>query len=269
MDRGTCSTNATMVQSYCDPQVVVSATADALPLRVVRGSPGRRPTWIRGEARVARGWVIIDEATAAEYVPAYDPERLGEFVVIDSPRDAARFAKRFGLLREGPRSELREPLSLWMDEVALARGALQVQIDLMAARQGTAGDAERFRERWRALLPDPASSVDDADLIADAKATVMAAVNRGLAGAALEISADSEPSRGYSVTPQFPDLLAWIYSDLALVLVEELPLARCLECGGPFVVHDGRQKYCSERHAGRARHRRFTDRRRHTATLHV
>ena len=178
----------------------------------MQGSPGRRPTWIRGDARVVRGWAILDASSATEYVPTYDPDRLGEFVVIDSPRDVTRFASRFGLLREGPGSELREPVSLWWDEVALARGALEVQIDLMAVRGGAVGDAARFRENWSALLPDLESSVDDADLIADAKATVIAAVNRGLAGAALEISADNEPSRGYSVSPQFPDLLACIYS---------------------------------------------------------
>jgi hypothetical protein len=216
-----------------------------------------------------RGWAILDASSATEYVPTYDPDRLGEFVVIDSPRDVTRFASRFGLLREGPGSELREPVSLWWDEVALARGALEVQIDLMAVRGGAVGDAARFRENWLALLPDLESSVDDADLIADAKATVIAAVNRGLAGAALEISADNEPSRGYTVSPQFPDLLACIYSDLALVLVEELPLARCLECGGPFVVHDGRQRYCSERHGGRARYRRFNERRRRIDSIHA
>jgi hypothetical protein len=267
MDRRVFPANATMVQCFFDWQAVVAAVGSALALEPVQGAPGRRPTWIRGDARVVRGWVIIDGSTATEYTPTYEAERLGEFVVIDSPRDVARYATRFGLLREGPQSELREPLSLWLDEVALARGTLQVQIDLMAARGGTVGDVARFRENWLALLPDPGSPVDDADLIADAKATVIAAVNRGLAGAALQISAESEPSRGYSVNPQFPDLLACIYSDLALVLVEELPLSRCLECSGPFVVHDGRQRYCSERHAGRARYRRFNDRRRRTGSV--
>ena len=241
----------------------------ALALSVVRGSPGRRPTWIRGEARVNRGWVILDESSATGYTPIYDPDRLGEFVVINSPRDVARYASRFGLLREGPLSELREPLSLWWDEVELARGALEVQIDLVAARGGAERDIERFRRNWLALLPDPSSLIGDAELIADAKATVSAAVNRGLAGAALQISASNDPSDGYSLSPQFPDLLAYIYSDLANILVDELPLALCLECGGPYVVHDGRQRYCSERHAGRARHRRFNDRHRRSRSIHA
>jgi hypothetical protein len=231
----------------------------------MRGSPGRRPTWIRGEARVNRGWVILDESSAAEYTPDDDPDRLGEFVVIDSRRDVARYASRFGLLRAGRAADLREPLSLWRYEVGLARGALDVQRDLIAARGGSASDMARFRKNWLALLPNPNSSVRDADLIADAKATVTAAVNRGLAGAALEISASDDVSRGYSLSPQLPDLLAYIYSDLANVLVQELPLSHCLECGGPYVVHDGRQRYCSERHAGRARHRRFKNRRRRAA----
>ena len=125
----------------------------------MRGEAGAGPTWVRGEARVHRGWVLLDETTVEPYAPLREPDLLREFVAIGSSRDVLRFAARFGLLRDGLGSDLREPISQW----------------------------------W-----------------------------------------------------------------------EEIGRARCLECGGTFVVHDRRQRYCSERHASRARYRRFTDRNRLT-----
>ena len=230
----------------------------------VRGEAGAGPTWVRGEARVHRGWVLLDETTVEPYAPLREPDLLREFVAIGSSRDVLHFAARFGLLRDGPGSDLREPISQWWEEIGLARGALEVQLDLTAARRGNARDIARLRDSWQASLPGSPAPVSDAELFAEARATVVAAVNRGLAGAQLEISMEPEPLRGYSLSPKLPDLLAFIYFALANVLVEESPLARCLECGGTFVVHDRRQRYCSERHASRARYRRFTDRNRLT-----
>ena len=217
-------------------------------------------TWVRGAARVRGGWVGIDKATTSSYAPLDEPELLGEFVSIGSARDVARYASRFGLLRCGYEPVLREPLSDWWDEIALVSGALKVQLDVVAAQSGDERDVARFRERWQATLPvGMSASGSDAELIAEARASVLAAVNRGLGVAQLEISI--KPARGYVLSPRIPNLIGFIYSHLAKVLIEEPPLARCLECDAPFVVHDRRQRYCSERHASRARYRRFRDKR--------
>jgi hypothetical protein len=219
---------------------------------------GTGSTWVRGAATVRRGWVVLDERTTSTYSPLDEPDLLREFVAIRSSRDIARYASRFGLLRGARALGPREPLADWWDEIGLVSGALKIQLDAMAAMTDDEGDVARFREDWQATLPAgvpaPAS---DAELIVEARAAVLAAVNRGLAGAQLEIS--MEPSQGYALSPRISDLIGFIYFGLAKVLIEEPPLARCLECGAPFAVHDKRQRYCSERHANRARYRRFRD----------
>ena len=87
---------------------------------------------------------------------------------------------------------------------------------------------------------------------------VIAAVNRGLAGSELHVFLNRASRVIFS--PHARDLLGFIYFALAEVVVDEPPLARCVECGVPFIVHDRRQRYCSARHASRARYRRFRSR---------
>ena len=216
-------------------------------------------TWVRGPARVRGGWVTLDEATVSEYSPLDEPDLLREFLAIGTARDIGRFASRFGLLRSSHGSGFREPLSDWWDEIGLVSGALKVQLDVVAAMTGDQDEVVKFRESWQATRPDAPAPGSDAEVIAEARATVLAAVNRRLGGAQLGLSIDA--SEGYVLSPWIPDLIGVIYFDLAKVLIEERPLARCLECGAPFVVHDRRQRYCSERHASRARYRRFNEQR--------
>jgi hypothetical protein len=137
----------------------------------------------------------------------------------------------------------------------LVRGVLSVQLDVLAAVSSGGGEMARFRDAWAATLPDGADAGSDDDVVAEARATVLAAVNTGLAGAELEVSLDLRPRT--ILSPHFPDLLGFVYFALAKVLIEEPPLSRCLECGVPFIVRDRRQRFCSERHANRARYRRF------------
>jgi hypothetical protein len=209
-------------------------------------------------SRVDRGWVVLDGATVTRYSPIDEPHLLSEFIAIESSRDVSRYASRFGLLRRVGERGLREPLSEWWDEIGLVRGALCVQLDLLAAVRGSERDMAHLRQAWEATVSPPRRSLSDSEIVADARETVIAAVNRGLAGSELHVFLNRASRVIFS--PHARDLLGFIYFALAEVVVDEPPLARCVECGVPFIVHDRRQRYCSARHASRARYRRFRSR---------
>ena len=215
--------------------------------------------WVRGVARVRGGWVTLDEATTTRYSPPDEPDLLREFLAIGTARDVGRFASRFGLLRAPDETGLREPLSDWWDEIGLVSGALKVQLDVVAALRGDKDDVVKFRESWQATKPDARGAGSDTELIAEARATVLAAVNRRLGGAQLEISIDS--SHGYVLSPRIPDLVGFIYFELAKVLIEDAHWRYVSSAARRSSCTIRRQRYCSERHASRARYRRFQEQR--------
>jgi hypothetical protein len=80
---------------------------------------------------------------------------------------------------------------------------------------------------------------------------------------------ESSPTEGsppgdfaLSVLPR--DLLARTYAELAMQMTEGIPVATCPVDGSVFAVRDPRQIYCTTQCAGRARYRRFAEKRKKT-----
>ena len=75
---------------------------------------------------------------------------------------------------------------------------------------------------------------------------------------ACEYDPDSQPGVFvYDVHP--PNLLGWVYHQVAQMLVDRRPMATCPECGRVFTPHDGRQRYCQPKCASRARFLTFKE----------
>jgi len=58
------------------------------------------------------------------------------------------------------------------------------------------------------------------------------------------------------------DLEHAAWHELMTIIVQSIPLRRCVECGRFFPVTDQRKRFCSTQCAGRVRYRRYADRKR-------
>jgi len=224
--------------------------------------PSASLTWIRGHASLDGMEVRLQPQATSLYAPLGEPGLLWDFLAIVDQDDVVAFASRYGLLRAGPGSELHEPLSSWWDDIAVVRGALTLHLDVATAQDGGDDDRAAFRSRWHDSLPDAAAPLSDDELFAEAQGAVTWALNRGLVDAEIGVEAMPQGGAGrrYVFNPRPPSLLGLIYYRAALTLVDDVPLACCLECGTLYPVRDRRQRYCSEQHASRARYLRHRER---------
>jgi hypothetical protein len=78
----------------------------------------------------------------------------------------------------------------------------------------------------------------------------------------LGIDEHEMPPGNYALTVRCDNLLARAYVQLALEVTRGVPAEICPEDGRVFAVRDPRQRYCSPQCAGRARSRRFAQKKR-------
>lgn len=212
--------------------------------------------WLRGDVRVDRDELVLDEETLTLYRPARETDLVWEFAAIETDDDALAFASRYGLLRRTPPQVLREPLFSWHAEVGLVRGTLGLYADLVAGLGGADGMAE-LRLRWAETSSEDAAPPGDEAILREIRSAILASLNRGLEGTQVEMSVDDGEFR---LQPVSPTLFGLIHYRLAGVVGGEVPVRRCLECDRLFAPRDGRQRFCTERHASRARLRRHRSR---------
>ena len=73
------------------------------------------------------------------------------------------------------------------------------------------------------------------------------------------------PPGNYVLTIICEDLLARAYVQIAMEVTRGIPVEICPVDGRVFAVRDPRQRYCSPQCAGRARYRRFAEKKRSEA----
>lgn len=237
---------------------------------------GFPPTWRRGPARLDGDWIVLDVARAEEYEPHETPDILLDFLRIEQPSDALDFVRGYGLLVHGPEDkEHREQFSEWL-ELREHIMAIMTMIKLLA--RALTGEQEAITALWSEWEPQfratyDGRAVSDEDLLGRATVMIAANVSLGMGDATQRLAAaidykkeiDSDEPMGP------PGVFAWItipstvrgyiYYRLGSLLVSKAPLAECLECGHDFVVEDKRQQYCTPTCAGRARYRRWAQKR--------
>jgi hypothetical protein len=234
-----------------------------------------RPAWTRGPARLNADWVILDTTKAENYSTA-GLDLLFELASIGGPADIVPFVRRFGLLWHSANYETdcREKVADWQREAS----HLRYQLTLWRLLQRSiAGDVNANQVLWDyqshfqiRYTQDvyPRAPLSDDELHVTVSQLLAWHVDKGLEDMRIHIAAGAivnvgghlgEPGR-FLFIPGPPNLLGFAYHQLALLLVDRMPLDTCRECGRFYHVTDRRQQYCSPTCAGRARHRRWTAR---------
>jgi hypothetical protein len=215
-------------------------------------------TWTRCPVSVDGGLLVFDPEAGKPYVAAAEPSVLWELVGIVEPEDVLRVARRLGPLR--PLADnANESVEAWMLETGLLHGTLHLQADISPARLADPGGLAALRARWEDAMPNATAPRSDRALLFETQGAIVEALNRGLVDTTIRV----DQTGGELHVVHVPSsLLGLAYLQLARLIAAEDMVRRCLECGRVFPVHDRRQRYCSDRHAGRARLRRFREARR-------
>lgn len=233
--------------------------------------------WVRGRARFEDGAIVLDQATLRDY-PIFEEgadEAPWKLAAIKDPQDAVDFVRRFGLLRSGRGTDLREPWSDWESTVRDVQLILAMAQDL---RTSGWGDIEAIT-RIRALSTTPefaalwkAAAKNDEERRMQLGAWVAGRVSLGLADTPFRLRSQAEIAGGnagapdiFVYSPHPPDLLGAVYWKLAQLLTSGRPMRRCEGCGVMFLVRDERQRFHDKQCAQRARYRRAAEKRRQGA----
>lgn len=215
-------------------------------------------TWRRGPVRLDGDALRFDTAALEPYAAGEETRLLWALADVRDDAQALAFARRFGPLR-APGPGGREALADWHLEVGLLHGALHLQADISPTRLADPGGAAALRARWQDAMPDARVPRSDRALVFEAAGAVVEALDRGLAETTVRV----DPTGGTMRVVLVPrSLIGLAYLQLARLVTADDRVRRCLECGRVFPVQDRRQRFCSERHASRARLRRFREARR-------
>jgi hypothetical protein len=215
-------------------------------------------TWVRGPVQAVDDTLVFDPEGMKPYVAADEDRLLWSLIDVVDDEQALRFARRYGPLR-GLRGDGRESLEEWQLEAGLLHGTLHLQADISPARLADPGGIAALRARWEDAMPGVPAPRSDRALLFETTGAIVEALNRGLTATTVRV----DPTGGEMHVVHVPNsLLGLAYLQLARLIAAEDMVRRCLECGRVFPVHDRRQRYCSERHASRARLRRFREGRR-------
>lgn len=215
-------------------------------------------TWSRGPVSLDGDALVYDVGAARAYVAAADDQVLWDIVRIEEADDALRIARKYGSLRPLG-SDRREAIDEWMLESAVLYGTIHLQADLSPARLSDPGGLAALRARWGETTADGSAPKNDRLLLFETTSAIVEALNRGLAETQVRVVANDGDLR---IVHAPTSLLGLAYLQLARLVAADDMIRRCLECGRVFPVQDRRQRYCSERHASRARLRRFRQGRR-------
>jgi len=233
--------------------------------------------WLRGYTRVEGEWIVLDPSRAEQYRPLSEKGYLYDLAAVRRPTDAVAFGRKYGLLWHGPNAtEYREKFADWEDVTIRLNYCLQLYLTLRRATDGDQEALSDLRKRFLpGLLPLFSEPIETADDLLGAGAQVLAwQVNEGLDSAQEMISPlfveyhegdlsgpllRSRFSGTFGFTVQTPNLVALAYHELAMAITNRAPMSKCPVCGRFFVVKDARQEYCTPTCAGRARYRRWAD----------
>ena len=245
--------------------------------------------WLRGSARVEGDWIVLDRTSAQSYFldEVAEEPLVTELAAIRTPREAADFASRYGLLRIGARDsgELRERWSAWE---GAARRLSDILAVYRALTNALAGEQEATETLWQDLLPrilsqpvgravareggevvivsaGPQNPETDANLFRLAGNWLIVTINNGLEESRelqTTMNLGQKAPGEFVIAPSPPTLLALAYYQAMLHLVRRDPLERCQECQRFFIVTDRRQRHCATACATRARQRRWAQRKR-------
>jgi hypothetical protein len=247
------------------------------------------PKWLRGPARIEDGVVVLDRERAKEYWPLDVPDLAFDLAAVTNQADILRIVRRYGLLRHGPEaSQLRETVGSFLNEASRLALVLDLYGLLRRAAEGNKTATEALRARMegvagvrrmivdirpstgRSLHPPTTTSA----MLEQANLAITFFLNVGLEDVRERVTpastwyvVDSEdaneppPSPAeFFLTPMPPDLLGHAYHQLALMVATRAPVRTCDECGRVFTIRDRRQRFCTTTCAGRARYRRFVNR---------
>jgi hypothetical protein len=240
--------------------------------------------WYRGRAAFEAGRIALDLTTLQTYSPTEHRGTVWEFAAIRRPQDAVDFARRHGLLRRPPPDavELSEPWEEWERESLHVHSILVTVTQLRAAEHGDAEAMDYLREiaatpAWREMWlsrgaerearKDEERRAQFGVWIAEQVSDGLRDVPHGIASAFEFLVNNGKPGSpgSFLYAPSPPDLMGWIYDELAQVLIEGRPARRCEGCGVMFLVTDERQRYHDKRCAQRARYHRAAEKRRQQA----
>lgn len=240
--------------------------------RAGRARTDRPPRLLGGEASVERAdgetWIALRAERAYEREIEPGSDLVFALEAVASPRDAARFVERYGLLRSGPdalpgAAEIRESFSEWQFEIARIRMiATYVLLTHRALdrRHVAIADPEavsRLRE-YADLGGVEHRDLDDLDVLRVVSHAVQKAVNDRLGESRWAIATSALPDGrpnvfSFVAEPTTPGALAYAYWQLADLIVARAPLAQCEGCGRFFERHDARQRFhddaCRQRFA--------------------
>jgi len=212
-------------------------------------------TWERCPVAIDGDALHFEVEAAKPYVAGSEDGLLWDLVRVADEEEALRFARRYGPLRPLA-ADAREPLDTWLLEAGLLHGTLHLHADVSPARLSDPGGIAALRARWEDTMPDVPAPRSDKALLFETTGAVVEALNRGLEESCVRVDASGG---GLRVVHVPTSLIGLVYLQLARLVAAEDMLRRCLECGRVFPVQDKRQRYCSERHASRARLRRFRE----------
>jgi hypothetical protein len=231
----------------------------------------RPPQWIRGPAVLDGEFVVLEDRQRELYQPhVHSNELLFDLLGLREDHDILGFVRKYGLLVHGPDAkEHRESLKDWWVDAWLLMTTLKLYMDLDALLEGDAPrfDAVRRNELLRAHTggDEPPVLLDDLERLATG--AVAHGITAGLGAVRMRVVGDTENEVGgspgfyrYFFEPEH--LLGHAYAEIAHLVVQRAPLAECPEDGRLFAVEHGRQKFCSPQCAGRARSRRFAEKKR-------
>ncbi|MDW8059228.1 MAG: hypothetical protein RMK01_04060 [Thermomicrobium sp.] len=227
--------------------------------------------WLRGPARFRNDYFELDLRRAEEYQPYEHRGQVFEFAELKTPAQALRFIERYGLLWAGPGAqEHRESWGDWLREIRTMNVVLDLAATVRWAHQGKREALDRLQEygpRLSEFFEAPASTTDE--LLAQASTFVAWVVSEGLDGVEQRVSTavlwewqpgTSGPPGTWLFVVRAPHLLAYLYHDLAMLLVQRAPYEQCPECRRFFPRRDARQRFCSDQCADRHRYRRWLQR---------
>ena len=250
---------------------VVNHLPQLLELRELAGPP----EWVRGEARVADGWVeLTTRENYAPCAPHVGDELLFALPLAGTARGAATFARRFGLLRAGPDAAChREPLRDWKLAAGSLGRALALYARMVAAADGDDTALGPLRELlgeyrlgldadWRAFL-DRYRPVDQAAiLLAElVSAGLREAPQRLLASPLIENTSGDRldeldgPPR-FVFGPDVRSLVGLAWHMLGLHVAHQVPVRVCAGCSAVFAPSRGDQRYHEPACGARQRQRR-------------
>ena len=227
------------------------------------------PTWLKGPAEIAGGYVVLNREHAEEYhlrgasaenmafelsaLALPDPTDWGAFE--DSVR---RFVRRYGLLWHGAdnkASEFKESPNVWLGESLVLGfvGSLYQKITRAVAEgiaQGSASPVKGLLNQYDIYFPKVRSEdpLFDHRYILEATLWLQNQLNNGMQGrngVRCEWGVVATSPGELSLMQRPPDLLSHAYSTFAVLMANKAPLKTCPGCGRLFVPKDIRQKWHS------------------------